>query len=67
MHNVVLLLTKCFLIMRAQPKLVGKIMVRTPDLISRLYNCMAVDRLGYAYYSHSQGATERMHSTLSVR
>ena len=47
MHNVI----KCFLIKRALPKLVGKIKERTRDLISRLYNCMAVDRFTYANYS----------------
>ena len=43
MHNVIWLLTKCFLLKRAQLK----------DLISRLYNYMAVDRFGYANYSQS--------------
>ena len=53
MHNVICLLTKCFLIKRAQPKLVGKIKERTRDMIFHLYNCMAVNRFGYAICSQS--------------
>ena len=45
------LLTKCFLIKTAQPKLVGKIKQRTRSLIFCLYNCMVIDRFGYANYA----------------
>ena len=41
--------TKCFLV----KKLVGKIKENTLDLISRLYNCIGVDRFRYANYLQS--------------
>ena len=44
---------KCFLIKTAQPKRVGTIKERSQGLISRLYNCMAIDRSRYANYLQS--------------
>ena len=51
MHIFYLIVYKCFLIKTAQPKLVGKIKERTRGLISRLNNCIAIDRFRLAYYS----------------
>ena len=58
MRNTIWLFTKFFLIKRAQSQLVGK---RTRDLISHLYNCMAVDRFGYANYSQSPHSEYAQH------
>ena len=37
----------------AQPQLVGRIKDITRGLISRLYNCTAIDRFGYANFLQS--------------